>query len=80
MSDEITGVDVALAVAIIAELGVDMRMFENVSELASWAGVCPGNNASGRKRRSSRIPKGNAYPEDGTRGGGIGGIGGISSP
>jgi len=59
--DEIPGVDTALAGAIIAELGVDMNVFENVSQLASWAGVCPGNNESAGKRRSSRIPKGNVY-------------------
>jgi transposase len=59
--DEIPGVDLALAAAIIAELGVDMSVFENVSQLASWAGVCPGNNESAGKRRSSRIPKGNVY-------------------
>jgi transposase len=59
--DEIPGVDVALAGAIIAELGVDMSVFENVSQLASWAGVCPGNNESAGKRKSSRIPKGNVY-------------------
>ena len=59
--DEIPGVDTALAGAIIAELGVDMSVFENVSQLASWAGVCPGNNESAGKRRSSRIPKGNVY-------------------
>jgi len=44
--DEIPGVDATLAAAIIAELGVDMSVFENVSQLASWAGVCPGNNES----------------------------------
>lgn len=59
--DEIPGVDVALAGAIIAELGVDMKVFENISQLASWAGVCPGNNESAGKRKSSRIPKGNVY-------------------
>jgi transposase len=59
--DDIPGVDAALAAAIIAELGVDMRVFENVSQLASWAGVCPGNNESAGKRRRSRIPKGNMY-------------------
>ncbi len=59
--DEIPGVDTALAGAIIAELGVDMTVFENVSQLASWAGVCPGNNESAGKRKSSRIPKGNVY-------------------
>jgi len=59
--DEIPGVDATLAGAIIAEMGVDMSVFESVSQLASWAGVCPGNNESAGKRRSSRIPKGNVY-------------------
>jgi transposase len=48
-------------VVIIAELGVDMSVFQSVSQLASWAGVCPGNNESAGKRKSSRIPKGNVY-------------------
>ena len=58
---EIPGVDWTLAAVIIAELGVDMSVFETVSQLASWAGVCPGNNESAGKRKSSRIPKGNVY-------------------
>jgi transposase len=58
---EIPGIDETLAAAIIAELGVDMGVVENVSQLSSWAGVCPGNNESAGKRRSSRIPKGNVY-------------------
>ena len=29
--------------------------------MASWAGVCPGNNESAGKRKNSRIPKGNVY-------------------
>ena len=59
--DEIPGVDWTLAAVIIAELGVDMSVFGNVSQLASWAGVCPGNNESAGKRKSSRIPSGNVY-------------------
>ena len=59
--DEIPGVNWTLAAVIIAELGVDMSVFESVSQLASWAGVCPGNNQSAGKRKSSRIPKGNVY-------------------
>lgn len=59
--DEIPGVDRALAAVIIAELGVDMTVFQSVSHLASWAGVCPGNNESAGKRRSSHITKGNVY-------------------
>jgi len=58
---EVSGVDWTLAAVIIAELGVDMKVFGNVSQLASWAGVCPGNNESAGKRKSSRIPKGNVY-------------------
>jgi len=46
---------------IIAELGVDMKVFESVSQLASWSGICPGNNESAGKRKSSRITKGNVY-------------------
>jgi len=59
--DEIPGVDWTLAAVIIAELGVNMSVFESVSQLASWAGVCPGNNESAGKRKNSRIPKGNVY-------------------
>jgi hypothetical protein len=59
--DEIPGVDWTLAAVIIAELGVDMSVFASVSQLASWAGVCPGNNESAGKRKSSRIPSGNVY-------------------
>jgi transposase len=58
---EIPGVNWTLAAVIIAELGVDMRVFQSVSQLASWAGVCPGNNESAGKRKSSRIPQGNVY-------------------
>ena len=58
---EIPGVERTLAAIIIAELGVDMSVFQSVSQLASWAGVCPGNNESAGKRKSSRIPKGNVY-------------------
>ena len=59
--DEIPGVNWAVAAAIIAELGVDMSVFQNVLQAASWAGVCPGNHESAGKRKSSRIPKGNVY-------------------
>jgi transposase len=59
--DEIPGVDGTLAAGIIAEMGVDMSVFGSIPQLASWAGICPGNNESGGKRKSSRIPKGNVY-------------------
>ena len=58
---QIPGVDWTLAAVIISELGVDMTVFGNTSQLASWAGICPGNNESAGKRKSSRIPQGNVY-------------------
>src|SRR5712692_2393880 len=58
---EIPGVDWILAAVIIAELGVDMRVFGSISQVACWAGVCPGNNESAGKRKSSHIPNGNVY-------------------
>ena len=58
---EIPGVDLTLATVIIAELGVDMSVFQSVAQMASWAGVCPGNNESAGKRKNSRIPRGNVY-------------------
>jgi transposase len=57
--DEILGVDWTVAAVIIAELGIDMTVFQTVSQLVSWAGICPGNNESAGKRKSSRITKGN---------------------
>jgi transposase len=49
-----------LAAVIIPELGVDMSVFQTISQLASWAGVCPDNESAG-KCKSSRIAKGNVY-------------------
>ena len=49
--DEIPGVDWTLAAVIIAELRVDMTVFDNVSQLASWAGVAP---ATTNRRASAR--------------------------
>jgi hypothetical protein len=34
--------EATLAAGIIAKMGVDMNVFGNVSQLASWTGVCPG--------------------------------------
>jgi transposase len=44
---------------IIAEIGVDMRAFHSAGHLASWAGLCPGNNESAGKKRSGKARKGN---------------------
>ncbi len=54
----IPGIDEISAAAVIAEIGCNMDQFNKASNLASWAGVCPGNNESGGKRKSARIRKG----------------------
>lgn len=46
---------------IIAETGADMTAFETPGHLASWAGVCPGQNESAGKMKSSRTTHGNKY-------------------
>lgn len=47
------------AASIIAEIGADMDQFGGMTEIASWAGLCPGNNESAGKRKSGRTRKGN---------------------
>jgi transposase len=55
----IPGVGQRTAEVIIAEIGVDMSRFPTAAHLASWAGMCPGNNASAGKRESGRTRHGN---------------------
>lgn len=50
----ITGVGRTTAEVLIAEIGVDMSVFPTAGHLASWCGVCPGNNESAGKQRSGR--------------------------
>jgi transposase len=57
----IPGVEATAARAILAEIGTDMSRFGSASRLASWAGVCPGNNESAGKQRRGRTRKGNRY-------------------
>lgn len=54
----IPGVARKCAIGMISEIGVDMRVFPTPAHLASWAGICPGNNASGGKARSGRTRHG----------------------
>jgi len=57
----IPGVDQKVAEAIVSEIGVDMSRFPDHRHLASWAGLCPGNNESAGKRRSGKTRKGNQW-------------------
>jgi transposase len=56
----IPGIGERAAQVIISEIGVDMARFPTAAHLASWAGLCPGNNESAGKHRSgSKTRKGN---------------------
>jgi transposase len=55
----IPGVNWINAVTVISEIGVDMTAFHSAAHLASWAGLCPGNNESAGKQRSGQVRKGN---------------------
>jgi transposase len=57
----IPGVARKTAIALVAEIGVDMTVFPTAAHLASWAGICPGNNASGGKRKSGRTRHGSPW-------------------
>jgi transposase len=59
--DTIHGVNKRTAEVIIAEIGVDMRVFPTAGHLASWAGLCPGNNESAGKHRSGKTRKGDPW-------------------
>ncbi len=54
----IPGVSERTAVMLLAECGADMSVFPTAAHLASWAGICPGNNSSGGRPRSGRTRHG----------------------
>src|SRR5881275_2624629 len=57
----IPGVAQRTAEIIVAEIGADMSVFPSAGHLASWAGVCPGNDESAGKRGSGRARKGSRW-------------------
>jgi transposase len=59
--ETIPGVSRRVAEVIVAETGADMSRFPSAGHLASWAGVCPGNNESGGRRKSGATRHGNKW-------------------
>lgn len=57
----IPGIGTATADVVIAETGADMARFPTPGNLASWAGVCPGQNESAGKKRKSKTRPGNRH-------------------
>lgn len=57
----ISGITQLSATIILAEIGVDMNIFDDVKHLCSWCGLAPANNESAGKKKSVRIAKAGAY-------------------
>ena len=54
----IPGIGRRIAEIVVAEVGPDLTRFPSAAHLASWAGLCPGNDESAGKRRSGKTRKG----------------------
>lgn len=59
----IPGIAELSARTLLAEIGTDMSRFPTAAHLVSWAGLCPKNDESAGKRRSTRMRKGAAWPK-----------------
>ena len=59
--NEIPGIQDRTCEDLIAEIGLDMGNFPNAAHLCSWAGMCPGNNESAGKKKSSKTNHGDKH-------------------
>ena len=56
---EVPGLQADSAQRIIAEIGPEAKTFDSAKRLASWVGVCPGEEESAEHNHNPRSPKGN---------------------
>lgn len=59
--DAIPGIARRGAENILAETGTDLSRWPTVAQFVAWSGLCPGNKASGGKRKRARARKGNPW-------------------
>lgn len=57
----IPGIDQMGAAMLLVEISAEMQNFGSAERLASWVGICPGNNESAGQRKSGKTRKGNAW-------------------
>jgi transposase len=58
---QIPGVDRLSAIAIVAEIGIDLSHWPTAQKLAAWAGLCPGNYESAGRTKGEGLRRGNVH-------------------
>ena len=58
---KVPGIQTVAAAAILSEIGMDMTRFPTAGHLVSWATLCPRNDESAGKRRSTRVGPGASW-------------------
>ncbi len=59
--DQLPGINQRSGQVIVAEVGADLKPFADGAHLASWGGMCPGNQESAGKRHSGQTRKGSKW-------------------
>ena len=59
--DSLPGINRRIAEILLAEVGADLKPFASAQQLASWAGMCPGNKQSGGRRFNSKTRQGSKW-------------------
>lgn len=58
-ADAIPAIQRRASTIIISELGIDLSVLPSAGRLCKWVGLCPGDNESAKKKKTTRITKGN---------------------
>ncbi len=59
--DSLPGINRRIAEIVIAEVGADLQPFADAHQFAAWAGMCPGNDQSGGKRKQAKTRQGSKW-------------------